>query len=469
MTDYISKINANSTDYIVGGDILDGQWVKSNYTILTNATLAGSSSFIYSLSSYLPNDSYNYEVLVSGKATTGSSSGNICQLEVFSGSSSASDYGWRLGRAVARTAANVDSGGCALVPIYSNDKNITIRTKDATTNNTYVDFKVVAYRRIGTNNDTLTNKISKITSNNTTRALGGKVADSGVTYFTTEQSGLYSKPDTDFVNYIETTTLTIAAGGTSTYSLSNIMPNDGYDYEFLFSVQSLVSTSGKYMSLTLGNVTNNNQYALIVGQRKARTNANYMNFQTLWCPIPSGNKNIQIDNTGNGSATFNIKVHGYRRIGTNGTTNTNLIKNINGYTIGGYNFDGEWTLSILKLMQSETLYAYSKVTYNLSSYLPNDGADYMVAFGGWGSTPSGSGECNYYLMGGTQTYNDTVKWGCRMMRTEYHSTSSYICSGNLMIPISASDRKVNIANGASNTTGSSGLYAIGYRRIGTNE
>ena len=145
-----------------------------------------------------------------------------------------------------------------------------------------------------------------------------------------------------------------------------------------------------------------------------------------------------------------------------------ISANSSTYQIGGSNFDGQWVFSTLSLLDSATIAKTTRTTYSLASYLPNDGCNYIVAFGGWGRTPSGSGSCIIRVMSGTQTYENVLMYGCRMMITEYHSTSSYICSGNLEIPIFASDRNVTIANTASNATGACGFYAIAYRKLGTN-
>ena len=148
---------------------------------------------------------------------------------------------------------------------------------------------------------------------------------------------------------------------------------------------------------------------------------------------------------------------------------TDYIANINTYKIGGDNFDGQWVLSSIILAQNVTYSATSKVPYDLSSYLPNDNFVYLVAFSGWGRTLSGSGSCTIRVMSGSPLYDDIKKYGCRMMTTEYHSTSSYTCSGNLILPIYPTLRYVSLANTASTATGNCGFYATGYRRLGTNE
>ena len=241
------------------------------------------------------------------------------------------------------------------------------------------------------------------------------------------------------------------------------------------SFYTSVTTNGKYINVYVkAGSSDSNAMDVKITERRARTNANYNSFTTVWLPIRASDKNIYINNVGDGTATYNIQVHGYRRIGTNsydsnGSYGTNIIKNINNYPIGGDNFDGQWVLLDTTLASNVTYAKTSKTTYPLSSYLPNDGYDYMVAFSGWGRTPSGSGGCTLRLMSGTQTYDSTLKYGCRWQMTEYHSESSYASSGNLMIPIFASDRNITLANTASNATGNCGLYAMAYRRLGTNE
>lgn len=64
-----------------GQKVIDGQWVYKGQNLASKVTMS-SSNHTYSLSSYLPADSYKYEVLIGGVVTTGTTSGNAIELRV---------------------------------------------------------------------------------------------------------------------------------------------------------------------------------------------------------------------------------------------------------------------------------------------------------------------------------------------------------------------------------------------------
>lgn len=152
MTDYIGNINIGNGAIQISGDNFDGNTVNSTYTILNDVTLSGNSINTYDLSSYLPDNDYDYLVTFSGRCNSGASSGNVCQLNLFSGTDSSSSVdGYRLGRTVARTSARQTTGGMARIVIFASDQNITVKTSDTTTNNAYCYLYAVSYRRVGKN------------------------------------------------------------------------------------------------------------------------------------------------------------------------------------------------------------------------------------------------------------------------------------------------------------------------------
>lgn len=153
MTDYINSITANNTNYPIGGDTFDGRWVNTRFSILSNATLAAKTAVTYSLSNYLPNDNYTYEVIFSGGCQSNGAKSDLCQLMLYTGTADTTTAanGLRLDRAVARTANTVLAGASAILPIYPNDKNITVYTIGAVNANKNTYLSALGYRRIGTN------------------------------------------------------------------------------------------------------------------------------------------------------------------------------------------------------------------------------------------------------------------------------------------------------------------------------
>lgn len=260
--------------------------------------------------------------------------------------------------------------------------------------------------------------------------------------------------------------ITLSATSATTIDLSSLL-SSGYDYEICLSCESNVKTKGKWGKLSI--VSGTKTYAnisdadtIIVTENTARTDASYYCWGTVWVPIKSTDRKITLYNNGSG-AVYNITIDlkGYRTVGTNGKSVTNPIDSISvggsAYKIGGSIADGSWHLSYYSLASGVTLKSGTEYSYSLSSYLPNDGYDYMVLFSGWGRTgTSSSNNCNLTLQCGSGLY--------KFMRCGYHSESSYICASNIMIPVYSSSKTVILTNG-SGTSGACGLYALAYRRI----
>ena len=151
----IEKIQVNSTVYNLSSTVFDGQWVISPYMILQGTALSATTTYQYSLTSYLPNDGYSYEVIFSGTCSTTSTKGKTASVFIYPGQKTYSDMetlsgGIRIARAVARTAANQKYGGSAVVPLTGATRYITVNTMDSSANST-VYLWASAYRRLGTN------------------------------------------------------------------------------------------------------------------------------------------------------------------------------------------------------------------------------------------------------------------------------------------------------------------------------
>ena len=125
---------------------IDGQWVYKVVNLLSNYTspVLNDHNIIIDLSPHIPNDNYNYEVLLSCDAYTGSSSGSSCAITA-TGILSA-----RIIVGQTRNNLAVGCGGSCIVPISTN-RTLTIMigslVKPATIQNLWIE----GYRRIGTN------------------------------------------------------------------------------------------------------------------------------------------------------------------------------------------------------------------------------------------------------------------------------------------------------------------------------
>lgn len=123
--------------------------------------------------------------------------------------------------------------------------------------------------------------------------------------------------------------------------------------------------------------------------------------------------------------------------------------------------DGQWVESQIAIGSGVTYPTLTDDEYSLSSYLPNDGAQYEVIFTVNIITGSTSGNTiNFKLK--TDVLNDDVFICGARTRTN----STFIGAGSIILPVGAS-RKV-IVPYESAYVGSYTLYAKAYRRIGTN-
>jgi len=140
----ITNFNINSPLNI--NSMCDGVWVQKLLTLASAGTTAPTTEpLLYDLSDYLPQDSCSYEVIVSGRAATGSTSGNYVLLTV---NSSIIYSGIYICQAHTRAAATVSARGSAIVPIGS-DKILTL--ENATGNVGTFGLYLGGYRRLGGN------------------------------------------------------------------------------------------------------------------------------------------------------------------------------------------------------------------------------------------------------------------------------------------------------------------------------
>lgn len=144
-SDYVSAISVRGTQYNIDGNFLNGNWVAKDVQ-LYNGTIAAASSKNCSLSDYLPNDGYSYEVLFTLRADTGTTNGNNVTGRV--GYSAAANSNRVVCRHITRTASNMTCCGNVLLPVSA--RNIYVSNSGNTESGTMV-LTARGYRRIGTN------------------------------------------------------------------------------------------------------------------------------------------------------------------------------------------------------------------------------------------------------------------------------------------------------------------------------
>ncbi len=134
----ITQLEDNKAD---ASDI-DGQWVVNNKIIANDVSLNGSTVISLDISSYLPNDTNIYEVLISGVGTSAATSGQVCICFI---QSDLVNLNVCIFRDVPRTNSLIYTGGNAIIPVGTGRRILIIR------NSTYhgtVTLTAVAYRKV---------------------------------------------------------------------------------------------------------------------------------------------------------------------------------------------------------------------------------------------------------------------------------------------------------------------------------
>lgn len=445
MVDYISNINTKGQTLEIGGKNFDGQWVMKTYTMCSGVTLAKSAQNAYDISSYLPNDGYDYEVylMITGKCPA--TAGQSASVYLYSGNST-SDYDYTagaVGLVISRHAVQQEFAQSAFIPVKANRKKLVIyngHSYDASSIAVY--FK--GYRRIG-KNDTKSNYISNIGIGNKNIPIGGNNFDGGwVKKAQTICSGT-----------------AIGASGNLSYDISSYIPNDGNTYELM--VTGWGSTGATSGNSARFKITTNTDY--YIAGAKATNGASMAYGASCIALIDGTTRAVKIENTGSASTSCTCHLRGYRKLGKNNDTKQYLSNiGVKNETIefGGKNFDGQWVLKHLNAYEWTSLVSGTSYAIDISSYLPNDGHAYEIMVYVWVNTSTTSGHgAEVYL--GTDLTNNMM-----ICRTLTRASSNVSTSGVGRIVISGKSRTINVLNGIGQASGSGRLWLYGYRRLGTN-
>ena len=122
--------------------------------------------------------------------------------------------------------------------------------------------------------------------------------------------------------------------------------------------------------------------------------------------------------------------------------------------------DGQWVSKVSRLANNTNAPTSTNITYDLSSYLPNDGYIYEV----WvtGSVTTGSTSGNY---AGIDLQSD-ISGDMYLCYARTRASGTVISAGTLIIPVGNGRTLTVLAS--SSFVGTFNLWVKGYRRIGTN-
>lgn len=261
--------------------------------------------------------------------------------------------------------------------------------------------------------------------------------------------------------------VSLGAQGTHTYDLSNYLPNDGYGYEVLLDGTAMTgTTSGNIFSLyaVTGDIDAYN--TLRLASTNTRANAYSLAYGSSRLVIPAGTRTFKIYNEQSAAGTYNLDVRMYRRINHNsGCEKVNLSGAER--KIGGEQFDGQWVWKSQNLAYGITISSKATLTYDITSYLPDDGYAYELLFGDCQATTGATSGDTATIW--AKTDMTASAFGVRLMGKNTRTASTEVTlNGCIIIPVHR-ERKVYIYNSANQNA--TGLYVIlkGYRRLGTND
>ena len=120
--------------------------------------------------------------------------------------------------------------------------------------------------------------------------------------------------------------------------------------------------------------------------------------------------------------------------------------------------DGMWTSANYPIFENVSFSAQEKKTYDLSTYLPNDGNIYEVIFEGKAITGSNVGD-TAYLGISTSLINY-----CCVIGTQTTAARTVLAGSSVTLPVGA-DRIVKVKNGSTSDTATFRLHINAYRKV----
>lgn len=139
----------NNLAYLMNESI-DGQWTPINYQLANNVTWDNTvSAATYDISSYLPVDNYNYEVMISGLATASATQQKFCTIQLKSDIQTSPLY-LTSSRTTTTSTINVQNTATIIIPVGVG-RTITQYATTSTNAGGVYSLWIKGYRRIGTN------------------------------------------------------------------------------------------------------------------------------------------------------------------------------------------------------------------------------------------------------------------------------------------------------------------------------
>ncbi|MBR1460534.1 hypothetical protein IJ596_02725 [bacterium] len=149
-TDLNAKADKDGSNMNASVKNFDGQWVSLNNKIANSVTWDNTTpAATYDISSYLPNDNYNYEVLISGEVIANATDKKFCTVSLSSDIQTSTVYLAAV-RATSSSSTNPTTNGNLIIPVGTG-RTITQYSSTSTNAGGVYSLWIKGYRRIGTN------------------------------------------------------------------------------------------------------------------------------------------------------------------------------------------------------------------------------------------------------------------------------------------------------------------------------
>lgn len=188
----LSNITVNGVTPKLGGNIADGQWTYKTVTVASGTWNESNRRYNFSVSNYLPDNTYTYEVLIGCYAGTDSTAGHTSAWWVHN---SDGQLQLVMGYCRTRTSSNVTSANSGIFATKQVDGILTFSISGSSTGSS--GLYLWGYRRVGTidtNKTYYTLKVNPTPSDATVSFSGGTIVDTNtckvlaghsVTYYVT--------------------------------------------------------------------------------------------------------------------------------------------------------------------------------------------------------------------------------------------------------------------------------------------
>lgn len=155
--DGFKNVSLDNNSIPIGGNNFCGKFLENPIQLINKTNVGAEQMFVISLDDILPKDEYNYQIFLSGKVKQGTNSGTILMI-TNSGTRTTISESEQHNRVYMGTATLANSAtaqiseGSVILPIFANDRNVTIEINNNTsTKNNSAYCNLMGYRRIGSN------------------------------------------------------------------------------------------------------------------------------------------------------------------------------------------------------------------------------------------------------------------------------------------------------------------------------